>query len=167
MKLKASVETKTVDIQDFDVFRQAMVDLLENEIDPKIKNSIILKVVEKIIVKGIDVEIYFYVGEKHYKRELLLTSSQGHELSPKPPENRYTNPLPVFHGNPEDSVSIDFKPKKIYDAGSKSFEIGRLNWTRTSDLSHVKGTRYQLRHETILGNLEDQEISRQGPNLKP
>lgn len=26
---------------------------------------------------------------------------------------------------------------------------GRLYWTRTSDLSHVKGTRYQLRQETI------------------
>jgi hypothetical protein len=33
---------------------------------------------------------------------------------------------------------------------------GRLYWTRTSDLSHVKGTRYQLRQETnrkILENL--------------
>jgi hypothetical protein len=27
--------------------------------------------------------------------------------------------------------------------------IGGLYWTRTSDLSHVKGTRYQLRQETF------------------
>ena len=32
----------------------------------------------------------------------------------------------------------------------QTLKIGRPYWTRTSDLSHVKGTRYQLRQETII-----------------
>ncbi len=105
---------------------------------------------EKIVIQGEVIEIYFYVGERHYKRELEISSSVKNDLMPTDAGKRYTSPLPVFHGKLEESLEIDFKPKKIYDAGSKTFAIGGLYWTRTSDLSHVKGTRYQLRQETHL-----------------
>jgi DNA invertase Pin-like site-specific DNA recombinase len=125
IKSTNSFEKNAVAIDDFEIFGQAIIDLLDNENDPKIKNSIILKVVEKIVIKGEVVEIYFYVGELHYKRELDISSSLKNDLKPTEAGKRYTSPLPVFHGNLEESLEIDFKPKKIYDAGSKTFEIGR------------------------------------------
>lgn len=145
IKSTQNFERNAVDIEDFEIFRQAMIDLLENENDPKIKNSIILKVVEKIVIKGNEVEIYFFVGERYYKRELDLSSSLKNDLKPLGSEKRYTSPLPVFHGNLGESDLVNFKPKNFYDTGSKTFEIGRPYWTRTSDLFHVKETRYQLR----------------------
>ena len=48
-----------------------------------------------------------------------------------------------------DIVTIKARYKQVERTG---FEFGRLYWTRTSDLFHVKETRYQLRQETNLGN---------------
>jgi hypothetical protein len=135
-----------VAIEDFEIFRQTMIDLLENENDPKIKNSIILKVVEKIIIKGEEVEIYFFVGERYYKRELDLSYSLKNDLKPLDTEKRYTAPLPVFHGILEEEPEFDlinFKPKKTYDTGSKTFEIGRGDRIRTYDPLVPNQMRYQ------------------------
>ncbi len=61
---------------DFKEFKAVIVDLLKNENDPVIKTAIIQKIVHKIIVKNDEVEIFFYVGEKHYKRELAIAGSR-------------------------------------------------------------------------------------------
>lgn len=88
--------------------------------------------VHKIIVKSDEVEIYFYVGEKYYKRELaiagslaLQTAAGGDGISgnggaaakrgpgPLLPEKRQSSALPVFHGNPKTSEFLNFKPSEL------------------------------------------------------
>jgi len=95
-----------------------------SENDPKVKTTIIQKVVEKIIIKNEEVEIYFYVGERHYKRELDLSGSRSPVFT-KALKKRHTSPLPVFHGNLETAQILNLKPKDIYDAGSNSLKNGR------------------------------------------
>ena len=130
---KSSNEKIAVSIDDFTVFKLAIEDLLENEADPKVKTAIIQKVVHKIIIKNETVEVYFYVGEKHYKRELAIASSLSDALAP---EKRHTNPIPVFHGNPKTSELLFLKPnvfelsdKNFYDTGSNSLKNGSENVT--------------------------------------
>ena len=77
--------------------------------------------VERIIIKNEEVEIYFFVGEKHYKRELEISGSCP--FVPVLPEKRYTSPLPVFHGNLETS-NLLFSANKFHDAGSNSLKVG-------------------------------------------
>lgn len=112
LKSSSAVDTSAVDIDDFEVFRLAIIDMLENENDPKVKTTIIQKVVEKIVLKNEEVEIYFFVGEKHYKRELEISGSRP-LLKPELPEKRHTSPLPVFHGNPETSNLLHLRPKNF------------------------------------------------------
>ncbi len=124
LKSSATTETNAVSIGDFETFRAAIIDMLESENDPKVKALIIQKVVEKIIIKDEEVEIYFYVGERYYKRELDLSGSRSPAVA-KVPQKKRTSPLPVFHGNLETSQILDSKPKNIYDAGSNSLKNGR------------------------------------------
>ncbi|MFN8945519.1 MAG: recombinase family protein [Pseudobdellovibrionaceae bacterium] len=130
LKAKSSTEKVPVSISDFESFKLIIQDLLENEADPKIKTAIIQKVVHKIVIKNEEVEIYFFIGEKHYKRELAIAGSRPlprlvEATNPNVPEKRHTSPLPVFHGNPKTSDFLNFKPKKLYDAGSNSLKNGR------------------------------------------
>lgn len=69
-------ENVAVGMADFNQFKAVIVDLLENENDPVVKTTIIQKMVHKIVVKTDEVEIYFYVGEKYYKRELSIAGSR-------------------------------------------------------------------------------------------
>ena len=75
---------------------------------------IVQKVVEKIIIKKDEVEIYFHVGERHYKRELDLSGSRS-PANTGIPEKRYTSPLSVFHRNPETSNLLHLKPNNLND----------------------------------------------------
>ncbi len=134
-------------------FKTVIVDLLESENDPAIKTAIIQKIVHKIIVKNEGVEIFFYIGERHYKRELAIAGSQLTALNGggcvdgtdngrirkvaatrqsdgtgSLPEKRRTSPLPVFHGNLETAQILNLGVKKplnyFYDTGSNSLNIG-------------------------------------------
>ncbi len=133
-------ENVAVGIADFNQFKAVVVDLLENENDPVVKTAIIQKMVHKIIVKTEEVEIFFYVGEKYYKRELAIAGSRilptavGGDGINKDivPEKRHTSALPVFHGNPKTAEFLNLKPnafelreKKFHDAGSNSLKNGR------------------------------------------
>ncbi|MFZ3229028.1 MAG: hypothetical protein WA160_02395 [Pseudobdellovibrio sp.] len=126
-------EILAIGIADFNSFKAVMTDLLENEADPVVKTSIIQKVVHKIVVKTEEVEVYFYVGEKHYKRELAIAGSRPlPELATSDfsqnsviAEKRHSSALPVFHGNPKTSEILFLKPNFFYDAGSNSLIIGR------------------------------------------
>lgn len=113
-------ENVAVGMADFNQFKEVIKDLLENENDPVVKTTIIQKMVHKIIVKSDEVEIFFYVGEKYYKRELAIAGSR---LTPKAvtdtlncainattPEKRHTSALSVFHGNPKTSEILNLKP---------------------------------------------------------
>ncbi len=121
-----------VSVDDFNLFKQTIMDLLENEASPEIKSQIIQKVVDRIIVKSDSIEIYFFVGESHYKKEIIISNQQGagtHSLSPL--EKRHTAPLPVFQGNPKTSEFLflkpnltDLTPNFFYDAGSNSLKNG-------------------------------------------
>lgn len=130
-------ENVAVGMADFNQFKAVIVDLLENENDPVVKTTIIQKMVHKIVVKTDEVEIYFYVGEKYYKRELSIAGSRilpsvapdtlNSALNAATPEKRHTSALPVFHGNPKTSEILNLKPNFYYDAGSNSLKIGSLS----------------------------------------
>ncbi len=129
LKLKAGAEKSAVEIEDFEIFRMAILDLLKSESDPKVKTTIIQKVVEKIIIKGEEVEIYFFVGEKHYIRELEFSGSRPRSIlneSQNFEEKKQTSPLPVFQGNQETShlLNLSSNPNYFYDAGSNSLRFG-------------------------------------------
>ena len=143
VKTKVSNENSVVAIQDFEVFRSAIKDLLTTENDPKVKTSIIQKLVEKIVINGEEVEIHFFVGENHYKRELEFLGSRPFSRI-EMPEKRRTNPLPVFHGNLETSKFLNLKPKNLYVDGSNSLTNGRGYRGRTCDIHLVRVTLYQL-----------------------
>jgi hypothetical protein len=112
-------ENTAVGMTDFNQFKAVIVDLLENESDPVVKTMIIQKLVHKIIVKSEEVEIFFYVGEKHYKRELAIAGSRilptavtdtlKSAITPTAPEKRHTSALPVLHGNPKTSEILNLK----------------------------------------------------------
>ena len=118
-------------------FKQTIKDLLENEASPEIKSQIIQKVVDRITVKSDSIEIYFFVGESHYKKEINISNHQGAgATSLSPSEKRYTSPLPVFRGNPKTSKFLFLKPNLncstadlaanfFYYAGSNSLKNGR------------------------------------------
>lgn len=137
LKQKNEMENIAVGMADFKEFKAVIVDLLENENDPVIKTGIIQKIVHKIIVKSDEVEIFFYVGEKHYKRELAIAGSRflpiavgGDGINKSLiPEKRHSSSLPVFHGNPRTVDILDLKPNSalennFHDAGSNSLKIG-------------------------------------------
>ena len=63
-----------VSVDDFNLFKQTIKDLLENESNPEIKSQIIQKVVDRIIVKSDSIEIYFFIGESHYKKGVRVPS---------------------------------------------------------------------------------------------
>ena len=116
-----------VEISDFEIFRKQIKELLENSADPQVKTTIIQKVIHKIIIIKETVEIYFIVGEIHYKRELAIcASSRPHPTLLQNSPKKHTSPLPVFHGNLETSNLLHLKPKNIYDAGSNSLKNGGL-----------------------------------------
>lgn len=133
LKHKNSMDNTAVGMADFKEFKAVIVDLLENENDPVIKTAIIGKIVHKIIVKNDEVEIFFYVGEKHYKRELAIAGSHFLPMTVNgdginkdlAPEKRRTSALPVFHGNPRTAEILDLNPNFFYDAGSNSLKNGR------------------------------------------
>lgn len=147
-------ENVAVGMADFNQFKAVIVDLLENENDPVVKTTIIQKMVHKIVVKTDEVEIYFYVGEKYYKRELAIAGSRmlpsvapdtfNGALNAAAPEKRRTSALPVFHGNPKTSEILNLKPNFFYDAGSNSLKIGRECRIRTDDIHLVRVALYQL-----------------------
>ena len=154
LELKRNNESENVAVgmADFNQFKAVIVDLLENENDPVVKTAIIQKMVHKIIVKKDEVEIFFYVGEKYYKRELAIAGSRilpiavggdgiNKELTP---EKRRTSPLPVFHGNLETSQILDLRPNFLNDAGSNSLKNGREYRIRTCDIHLVRVALYQL-----------------------
>lgn len=120
-----------VEISDFEIFRNQVKELIENSADPQVKTTIIQKVIHKIIIFKETIEIYFMVGETHYKRELaILAGSRSHPTLLKIPPQKHTSPLPVFHGKLETSNLLHLKPKNIYDAGSNSLKIGSERRTR-------------------------------------
>ncbi len=137
LKDKSNSDNVAVGMVDFNSFKAVLTDLLENEADPQVKTLIIQKVVHKIVVKTEEVEVYFYVGEKYYKRELAiagsrpfpaLVSSDNGTLA----EKRHSSALPVFHGNRPTSEFLNLKPAEantdanyFYDAGSNSLKNGR------------------------------------------
>jgi hypothetical protein len=140
---------------DFNQFKAVIVDLLENENDPVVKSAIIQKMVHKIIVKSDEIEIFFYVGEKYYKRELAISGSNvlptaigGDGINKNgAPEKRRTSPLPVFHGNPKTVEILNLGVKSsnfFYDAGSNSLKTGREYRGRTDDIHLVRVALYQL-----------------------
>ena len=137
----ANQNKNIVSVDNFKLFKQTIKDLLENEANPEIKSQIIQKVVDRIIVKSDMVEIYFFVGESHYKKEINIHNQQGAgSKSLLLTEKRHTSPLPVFHGNPKTSEFLFVKPNlidlretKFHDAGSNSLKIGRGCRTRTCD----------------------------------
>ena len=55
LKAKSSTEKVPVSISDFESFKLIIQDLLENEADPKIKTTIIQKIVHKIVIKNEEV----------------------------------------------------------------------------------------------------------------
>ncbi len=128
----ANKNKNIVSVDDFNSFKQTIKDLLENESSPEIKSQIIQKVVDRIIVKSDSIEIYFFVGESHYKKEVIIHNQQGAGSSSLSlTEKRYTSPLPIFHGNPKTSEFLflkpnlaDLTPNFFYDAGSNSLKIG-------------------------------------------
>lgn len=130
LKEKSFTDKVPICINDYETFRLAIIDLLENEADPQVKTAIIQKIIHKIIINKEEVEIYFFVGEKHYKRELTLIVGSRLDLKctlPEIellPEKTHTNPLPVFQRNQKTSEFMYLKPKKIYDAGSNSLHNG-------------------------------------------
>lgn len=135
LKRNNEKENTAVGMTDFNQFKAVIVDLLENESDPVVKTTIIQKLVHKIIVKSDEVEIFFYVGEKYYKRELAIAGSRTlptavtdtlkSAITQTTPEKRHTSALPVFHGNPKTSEILNLKPNFFYDAGSNSLKNGR------------------------------------------
>ena len=134
LELKRNNESENVAVgmADFNQFKAVIVDLLENENDPVVKTAIIQKMVHKIILKKDEIKIFFYVGEKYYKRELAIAGSHilpiavgGDGINKgMAPEKRRTSPLPVFHGNLETSQILDLRPNFFYDAGSNSLKFG-------------------------------------------
>lgn len=129
-------ENVAVGMTDFNQFKAVIVDLLENENDPVVKAAIIQKMAHKIIVKSDEIEIFFYVGEKYYKRELAIAGSNvlptavgGDGINKNAaPEKRHTSALPVFHGNPKTAEILNLGVKSsnfFYDAGSNSLKNGR------------------------------------------
>lgn len=137
VELKRNNERQNIAVgmADFNQFKAVIKDLLENENDPAVKTTIIQKMVHKIIVKSDEVEIFFYVGEKYYKRELAIAGSRilptavtdtlSSAINASTPEKRHTSALPVFHGNPKTSEILNLKPNYFYDAGSNSLKNGR------------------------------------------
>ncbi len=100
----ANKNKNIVSVDDFNLFKQTIMDLLENESSPEIKSQIIQKVVDRITVKSDSIEIYFFVGESHYKKEINISDQQwagANSLSPS--EKKHAGPLPVFYGNPKTS----------------------------------------------------------------
>ncbi|MBL7554219.1 MAG: hypothetical protein JNM24_00235, partial [Bdellovibrionaceae bacterium] len=136
VELKRNNERQNIAVgmADFNQFKAVIKDLLENENDPAVKTTIIQKMVHKIIVKSDEVEIFFYVGEKYYKRELAIAGSRilptavtdtlSSAINASTPEKRHTSALPVFHGNPKTSEILNLKPNYFYDAGSNSLKNG-------------------------------------------
>lgn len=124
LKTSLKLNTSVVEVNDFSIFRSVIEEMLTNENDPQIKTAIIQKVVDKIIINGEEVEVYFLVGESHYKRELALTTGSRSQLDSLVPEKKYTSPLPVFHRNLETSQILHLRPNFVYDAGSNSLING-------------------------------------------
>ncbi|MFZ3229024.1 MAG: helix-turn-helix domain-containing protein [Pseudobdellovibrio sp.] len=152
----ANQNKNIVSVGDFNLFKQTIKDLLENESSPEIKSQIIQKVVDKIIVKPESIEIYFFVGESHYKKEINIHNQQGASAnSLSLSEKRHTTPLPVFHGNRQTSEFLNLKPNvasnNFYDAGSNSLKIGSLN--------HSLPEHLQIHKKIELSSFDRQVIS--------
>lgn len=122
LKSKSAENRSPVEIEDFKTFRASIQNLLENEQNPETKTKIIQKIVHKIIVNSTGIEIWFHVGERHFKRELEITSSSQNPFQAS--EKRRTHPLPVFRGNPQTSNLLALREKNFHDAGSNSLKIG-------------------------------------------
>ncbi len=94
--------------------------------DPKVQSEIIKHVVDKILILKDGFEIHFYIGKTQI--------------------DRASGDIP--------GASFFSAPRKISKKnaahGSRRLINGGLCKTRTCDLSHVKGTRYQLRQQTNL-----------------
>ncbi|MGZ3797109.1 MAG: recombinase family protein, partial [Pseudobdellovibrionaceae bacterium] len=151
LKSKNSATTTPVSIPDFDVFRATITNLLENEADPKLKTTLIQKVVEKIIIKNEEVEIYFFVGEQHYKRELDISGSRPF-ADPNSAEKRYTSPLPVFHGNLETSNLLNLSGDwRQAVRGSNSLTFGSQ--------THTLPEHFQVHKNIDLSEVTRQRIS--------
>ena len=110
-------------------------------------------------MKSDSIEIYFFVGESHYKKEINISNQQGAGASSlSPSEKRYTSPLPVFHGNPKTSEFLFFKPNLadltpnfFYDAGSNSLKNGRED--------HTLPETFQVHKKTEFSGAEQARIS--------
>lgn len=132
LESSSSWQTCPVNPEDFESFRSGIFDLLLNETNPYVKTSIIQKVVDKIIIKQSEVEIYFLVGETHYKRELALQGGSRPSLATIEAERLHTPPIPAFCGHLEtlqfmDLSPNDFNPRSLQtgSAGSNSLTNGR------------------------------------------
>ncbi len=158
---KSTTDSVAVGMTDFNSFRVVIQELLENESDPVVKTSIIQKVVDKIIVKTEEIEIYFFVGEKHYKRELAIAGSRplpvlassNFGVNSVITEKRQSTALPVFHGNPKTSEFLFLKPSELnlnanffYDAGSNSLQNGREYRIHFEQMIGIFTDYYGLRH---------------------
>ncbi|MFN7729238.1 MAG: hypothetical protein ACK5P7_08790 [Bdellovibrio sp.] len=55
LKTKSGQDQVSVEVKDFEVFRQTINKLLEQESDPEVKTKIIQKVIQKIIIRNEEV----------------------------------------------------------------------------------------------------------------
>ncbi len=127
-------------------FRKGLRELIKKgEVEPAIKSAIIKQVVHKILIQKDGFEIHFHVGQNY------VVSALGHR-----PGASFFVPLTTTKQKPSPGVTEEgsflltaTEASRIFKvSGSRRLKIGGLCKTRTCDLSHVKGTRYQLRQQT-------------------
>jgi site-specific DNA recombinase len=150
-KIAASVaeeQDEPVDLTDLQKFAGQISALLAQEADPQVKALVIEKVVEKVLVTKTGVEIYFYAGKGHYKRELALEAADSlaaEESSGKgnaAPLRRPAKALPKYR---EAVLGIKKPaPHFLVVAGSNSFTNGGHCRGRTCDIHLVRVALCQL-----------------------
>ena len=135
----------------------------EHELD--LRSKIMKLIVHKIEIIKDGFEIHFRVGENHYTTALEEFSSNASFFvsfsdgaGKKSPKNKKATEVLA-------SEALKSNLKRAQDflhfhaiARSSRLTNGGLYWARTSDLFHVKETRYQLRQETIIDNCEFKAI---------
>ena len=127
-------------VDDFKAFTKGLRALTEKEDDPVVRGQIIQSLVKRIDVHKTGIEIQFHVGQSYYLREFGdLKESPG------------SRPFFVRAEAREGVRKAAARPLAKYLKGkcSNNLQNGGRCRTRTCDLSHVKGTRYQLRQATI------------------
>nr|BFD66927.1 hypothetical protein HAGR004_19490 [Bdellovibrio sp. HAGR004] len=149
-----------------EIFKSGLENLIKKgENDPKMRSDIIKLIVHKIEIQKDGFEIHFHVGQAHYENALKgqtlgatffvyvkgigwvdKSEMNGIEIkgSKKTKETHsvVAGPNNGFSNFGKQSQKLNFFKR----VGSSRLTSGANNWTRTSDLFHVKEARYQLRY---------------------